>query len=86
MSQFPSPQEIFNGSTDYNSAETIVKEMESYLNSQNIGCCSTSIERVLTKVSPMLIAMGYDAPDSLNNTQRWHDDIEAIYRILWPLT
>lgn len=87
MSTFPSPASIFNGSTNWSTTETIVKNMVSYINSLGEGCCtSKAVQSVLNQVNPILTAMRYDSPTELNNPTRWQADIEASYRLIWPLT
>lgn len=87
MSQFENPNTFFSGTIDYSEGETIVKNMVSYINSLGEGCCtSKAVQSVLNQVNPILTAMLYDSPSELDNSARWQNDIEASYRLLYPLT
>lgn len=85
MSLFP--KYTFDSNTDYNAVLVTVKEMYSYLDAQNDGCCkSSSIETVMRKASIKLLAVGYNAAGDLNDVERWKKGIKIAYLLLYPLT
>lgn len=83
MSQFPSPSEIFDGSTNWVEAQGYVNAMVSYLVNET-NCCNK--KPLDCNISFMYFAMQIDSPEQLDNSERWHNDIESIYRTLYPYT
>lgn len=82
--QFPTPDSLFNGSTDWPAAQILVKQLLSYVRSTHACCSSKGFKEMMHEVTPILLCMRYDSPIEGDNTERWHADIESSYRILFP--
>lgn len=84
MSLFPSY--TFDSTTDYSAVLATVKEMYTYLDAQNDGCCKSSyMESVMRKASIKLLAVSYNSAGDLNDVERWKKGIEIAYKLLYPL-
>lgn len=74
-------------SLNYNTVETTVKQMHSYINRKRFqGELKPIAEAVLFKVNPVLTAMRFDSASDLNNIASWKKDVEFSYKMLYPLT
>ena len=86
MALFPS-YDFSNPSLNYSVVVQTVHEMYSYINAQRFdGELKPYAKAIMTEVEPILSAMRYDAPDDLDNTERWEKDCEYAYKLLYPLT
>lgn len=73
---------IFNSSTDYQAAETLLLQMFSDLNAE-YGCAKPEQAKgEMAKAMPFLQNLAYD---KANNVQRWRNDIKSAYLLLQKL-
>lgn len=75
---FPTPASRFTGTIDYPANAELCKEMYSYLNS-----VEALPKDALNRLTPLMQCIRYNAPNDLNNSSRWQDDIKSAYYLLY---
>lgn len=80
MANYPNPNTYFSGSVNWTEAQTYVNSMISYLANETDCCAKKPLD---CNISLMYFAMQIDSPEQQDNSERWHNDIESVYRKLY---